>query len=47
MEVPLSTSLSFPCSGTAVIPFTPVDGGPLARNRVTLEPAGFPPAQSS
>lgn len=28
---PLSTSLSFPCSGTAVIPFTPVDGGPLAR----------------
>jgi hypothetical protein len=31
VTVPLSTSLSFPCSGTAVIPFTPVDGGPLAR----------------
>lgn len=31
VTAPLSTSLSFPCSGSAVIPFTPVDGGPLAR----------------
>ncbi len=31
VKAPLSKSLSFPCSGTAVIPFTPVDGGPLAR----------------
>jgi hypothetical protein len=31
VKAPLSTSLSFPCSGTAVIPFTPVDGGPFAR----------------
>jgi len=30
-EAPLSTSLSLPCSGTAVIPFTPVEGGPRAR----------------
>ncbi|MGO9971609.1 MAG: hypothetical protein ACLP01_02015 [Solirubrobacteraceae bacterium] len=30
VKVPLSTSLSFPCSGSALIPFTPVDGGPLA-----------------
>ena len=31
VNAPLSTSLSFPCSGSSVIPFTPVDGGPLAR----------------
>jgi len=31
VPVPLSTSLTFPCSGTAVIPFTPVEGGPRAR----------------
>jgi hypothetical protein len=31
VKAPISTNLSFPCSGKAVIPFTPVDGGPLAR----------------
>ncbi|HTQ67527.1 MAG TPA: hypothetical protein VMI13_02440 [Solirubrobacteraceae bacterium] len=38
---PLSTSLSLPCSGTAVIPFAPVEGGPHARpwrTRVTFVP---------
>jgi len=30
VQAPLSTSLTFPCTGTAVIPFTPVEGGPRA-----------------
>jgi hypothetical protein len=30
VKAPLSTRLSFPCSGSAVIPFKPVAGGPLA-----------------
>ena len=41
VQMPLSTSLSFPCSGTAVIPFAPVEGGPSARpwkTRVTFVP---------
>ena len=41
VQAPLSTSLSFPCSGTAVIDFDPVEGGPRARpwkTRVTFVP---------
>lgn len=41
VQMPLSTSLSFPCSGTGVIPFAPVEGGPRARpwrTRVTFVP---------
>jgi len=41
VQAPLSTSLSFPCSGTAVIPFAPVEGGPRARpwkTKVTFVP---------
>ena len=41
VQMPLSTSVTFPCSGTAVIPFAPVEGGPRARpwrTRVTFVP---------
>jgi len=41
VPAPLSTSLSFPCSGTGVIPFSPVEGGPRARpwnTKVTFLP---------
>ena len=41
VQVPLSTSLTLPCTGTAVIPFTPVEGGPRARpwkTKVTFVP---------
>src|SRR5271165_525042 len=41
VQAPLSTSLSFPCSGTAVIPFAPVEGGQRARpwnTKVTFVP---------
>ncbi len=31
VEVKISTQLTFPCSGTGTIPFTPVNGGPTAR----------------
>jgi hypothetical protein len=35
VKAPLSTRVLFPCSGTAAIRFTPVDGGPRARPRNT------------
>ncbi len=41
VQAPLSTSLTFPCTGTAVIPFAPVEGGPRAHpwnTRVTFVP---------